>query len=130
MREKWSVLSPVRRGLLIATVGLMLLFTVLYAVANRQVGVEYGDDFYKLEVQGDAKVYTGVDHGNRNFQFRRGGPGKKTVYAVTETPGVYMVACQIEGEDFGPYWVELIPVSQLPEKFASVNLHGALQIWD
>ena len=130
MREKWSVISPLRRGLLLVTVGLMLLFAVLYAVVSLQVGVEYGDDFYKVEIQGDAKVYTGVDHGNRNFQFKRGGPGKKTVYTVTETPTGYTVICQIEGEDFGPYRVEPFPVSELPEKFASANLHGALQIWD
>lgn len=129
MREKWQSMTFYRRAMLLATVGLMLLFAVLYPIMSGQKGLEYGNDFYKLNVQGEAKVYTGFAHewriGNTIVSSNQ---GRKTVYTVTETPAGYTVECQIEGQDFGPYQLNKVHLSDLPAALAQAPLGGGLEI--
>lgn len=129
MREKWQSMTLYRRAMLLATVGLMLLFAILYPIMSSQKGLEYGNDFYKLNVRGDAKVYTGFAHEWRivNTSIQRS-QGRKTVYTVTETPAGYTVECQIEGQDFGPYQLNKVHLSDLPAALAQVPLGGGLEI--
>lgn len=128
MREKWSAMPFYRQAMLAATVGLMVLFAVLYLIMGRQNGLEYGNDFYKLKAQGDARVYTGVDHGQRDFISTQSGEGKKTVYTVCKTPDGYRVECQIEGQEFGPYQVTEFPRSDVPAVLTDLPLEGGLEI--
>lgn len=130
MREKWSAMPFFRQAMLAATVGLMLLFAVLYPIMSSQKGLEYGNDFYKLNVQGDAKVYTGVDHGQKQFVYTDApkGDGKKTVCIVRETAEGYMVDYQIEGQNFGPYQLNKVHLSDLPAALAQAPLGGGLEI--
>lgn len=129
MREKWQSMTFYRRAMLLATVGLMLLFAVLYPIMSSQKGLEYENDFYKLNVQGEAKVYTGFAHewriGNTIVSSNQ---GRKTVYTVTETPAGYTVGCQIEGESFGPYQLNKVRLSDLPAALAQAPLGGGLEI--
>ena len=85
MREKWSHLPRPRRVLVMVTIGLLILFALLYPIANSHKGLMYNNDFYRLRLQGDARVYTGTDHGQRFVTFSQPGAGKKTVYTVART---------------------------------------------
>lgn len=131
MREKWRNMTPYRRAMLAATVGVMAIFTVLYLVIGTQPGVEYGSSFFRLKARGEAKVYTGFAHewrnGNTTVQSKQ---GRKTVYTVTETSGGYTVECQIEGETFGPYELTEFPGSDVSLALADlpVPLEGGLEI--
>lgn len=115
MREKWSAMTPYRQVMLVATVGVALLFTVLYLIIGTQPGVEYGSGFFRLETQGEAKVYTGFAHEWRNGNTIFGSnEGVEMVYAVTETPEGYTVECQRGGRYFGPYQVTEYPLLEFP----------------
>ncbi len=129
MREKWSAMTAYRRAMLLATVGLVLLFSILYPIVSRRKGLEYWNDFYDLNVRGDAKVYTGVAHEWRNGNtIIQSDQGRKTVYTVTETPEGYTVECRIGGQDFGPYQLNKVRLSDLPAALAQVPLRGGLEI--
>lgn len=130
MKEKWASWPFYRQAMLAATVGLMVLATVLYLTVGNRQGVEYGSSFYELTTMNGIKTYTANAHewweGNTIIQSNE---GRKIVYTVTPTSlDGFRVECQMGEETFGPYQVEGLSTADLPAKLTEIPLDGGMEI--
>lgn len=97
MKEKNTALAPLRRWLAVAAVGLILLFSLLYLLAQLRPGLEFGDEMlYPADTGGEGAVYTGrVD-------------GAWAVLAVGEDGAITYRWGETE---YGPYTVRTDPTA-------------------
>lgn len=129
-RERWAGWSFYRRAMLIATVGAMLLATVLYLTVGSQKGFEYGGSFYALTTVDGTMTYTGNAHewreGNTIIQ---SSAGRETVYAVTPVLNSgFVVTCQMGEETYGPYQVAALDLADMSTRVLNFPLDGAMEI--
>lgn len=129
-RERWAGWSFYRRAMLIATVGAMLLATVLYLTVGSQKGFEYGGSFYALTTVDGTMTYTGNAHewreGNTIIQ---SSAGQETVYTVTPVLNSgFMVKCQMGDETYGPYQVAAVDLADMSTRVLNFPLDGAMEI--
>lgn len=129
MKEKWAAWPFYRQAMLVATVGVMVLFTVFNLTVGSQQGVDYGD-FYAMTTVGETKRYTANAHiwreGNASIHSNE---GRKTVYAVTPTDaGGFRVECRMGEETFGPYQVEPLPLADLSTRVLAFFPDGGMEI--
>ena len=129
-RERWAGWSFYRRAMLIATVGAMLLATVLYLTVGSQKGFEYGGSFYELTTVDGTMTYTGNAHewreGNTIIQ---SSAGRETVYAVTPVLNSgFVVTCKMGEETYGPYQVAALDLADMSTRVLNFPLDGAMEI--
>lgn len=127
-KEKWTAWPFFRQLMLVATVGAMLLATVLYLIVGSQKGVWYGG-FYTLTTKNGVKTYTNIAHewheGNTTIQSAE---GRRTVYTVAETPEGYQVECRVGEESFGPYQVRALDLADLSTRVLGLYPDGGMEI--
>lgn len=128
-REKWASWPFYRRAMLAATVGLMVLATVLYLTVGSRKGIEYGSSFYALTTEDGTMTYTGNTHewreGNTIIQSN---VGWETVYTVAEAPEGYTVECRMGDETYGPYQVAAVDLADLSTRVLGFYLDGGMEI--
>lgn len=129
-REKWASWPIYRRAMLVATVGLMVLATVLYLTVGSQKGFEYGGSFYELTAVDGTMTYTANAYewheGNTTIQ---SGAGRETVYTVTPVLNSgFMVECRMGDETFGPYQVAAVDLADLSTRVLGFYLDGGMEI--
>lgn len=129
-REKWAAWPVYRRAMLAATVGLMVLATVLYLTVGSQKGFEYGGSFYTLTTVDGTMTYTGNAHewreGNIIIQSNA---GRETVYTVTPIfDSGFMVKCQMGKETYGPYQVAALDLADMSTRVLNFPLDGAMEV--
>lgn len=129
-REKWASWPVYRRAMLAATVGLLVLATVLYLTVGSRQGVEYGSSFYELTTVDGVKTYTANAHewreGNTTIQ---SGAGRKIVYTVTPILNSgFMVTCRMGDETYGPYQVAAVDLADLSTRVLGFYLDGGMEI--
>lgn len=129
-KEKWAAWPFYRRAMLVATVGLMILFTVFNLTVGSRQGVEYSGSFYALTTMNGTKTYTANAHewqeGNTIIQSNE---GRRIVYTVTPVfNSGFMVECRMGEETYGPYQVEGLALTDLPTEFAKHPLNGGMEI--
>lgn len=130
MKEKWATWPFYRRAMLVATVGLMVLFTVFNLTVGNQRGVEYGSDFYALTTADGTMTYTANAHewreGNTIIQSNA---GRKIVYTVTPVLNSgFMVECRMGEETFGPYQVAALDLADLSTRVLGFSPNGGMEI--
>lgn len=109
MNEKQNALPPLRRGMAVAAVGLILLFSILYPLARLRPGLEYGDDLlYSAGSDGVSTVYSGRVDG---------------AWAVLTVSADGAITYQWDGTEYGPYTTRLDPAAA-PEGELSPFLTG------
>ena len=97
MNEKQNALPPLRRGMAVAAVGLILLFSILYPLARLRPGLEYGDDLlYSAGSDGVSTVYSGRVDG---------------AWAVLTVSADGAITYQWDGTEYGPYTVRTDPTA-------------------
>lgn len=129
-REKWASWPIYRRAMLVATVGLMVLATVLYLTVGSQKGFEYGGSFYALTAVDGTMTYTANAHewheGNTTIQ---SGAGRRIVYTVTPVfDSGFVVTCKMGEETYGPYQVAALDLADLSTRVLSFPLDGGMEI--
>lgn len=129
-RKKWTAWPIYRRAMLAATVGLMVLATVLYLTVGSRQGVEYRSSFYALTAEDGTMTYTANAHewreGNTAIQ---SGAGRKIVYTVTPILNSgFMVTCRMGEETYGPYQVAAVDLAGLSARLTEFPMDGGMEI--
>ena len=90
MKERWSALTLFQRGVLLAQLGIFVLFTLLYPVIANTQGVRWRDAFLTRTVREDRTVYAGRVEGADT--------------TITLYPDG-RIECRMGDRNFGPYTV-------------------------
>lgn len=112
--EKWKSLGLLQKGLLVILALSTLVFSVLYAVAGRQTGILYGDDFLRFSQTEDVKAYSGRAN------------GQDLVFTVA--PG-QSVTCRWGDVTHGPYTV-IYDDTAVPRDSQLAGVLTGVEVWE